>query len=42
MQEAGVQLVVPTGLHDAYPSTMRPHLMNLESFIGEVRVAGIP
>src|SRR5581483_1649545 len=27
MQEAGVQLVVPAGLHDAFPGPVRPHLV---------------
>lgn len=40
MQEAGVQLVVPVGLHDAYPASIRPHLQTLESFIGDVRLLG--
>lgn len=39
MTEAGVRLVVPVGLHDSYPETVRPHLMTLEEFIGDVRVA---
>lgn len=25
--------------HDTYPETVRPHLMTLEEFIGDVRVA---
>ena len=37
MQEAGVHLVVPEGLHDRYPKPVRPYLQTLESFIGEVR-----
>lgn len=39
MTEAGVRLVVPAGLHDSYPENVRPHLMTLEEFIGDVRVA---
>lgn len=39
MSEAGVRLVVPVGLHDSYPEIVRPHLMTLEEFIGDVRVA---
>ncbi|MGO7727947.1 type II restriction endonuclease [Rhizobium leguminosarum] len=39
MTEAGVRLVVPAGLHDSYPETVRPHLLTLEEFIGDVRVA---
>lgn len=38
MREAGVQLVVPTKLHDAYPKSIRRHLLSLESFIAEVRL----
>lgn len=38
MTEAGVRLVVPAGLHDAYPDTVRPHLITLEEFIGDVRL----
>jgi len=41
MQEAGVQLVVPTGLHDAFPPSVRPHLVSFESFIGDVRLLNI-
>ena len=37
MQEAGVHLVVPEGLHERYPRPVRPYLQTLESFIGEVR-----
>jgi len=33
-----VQLVVPSGLHRAYPETIRPHLMTLEEFIGDLRL----
>ena len=42
MHEAGVQLVVPLGLHDSYPESVRPHLITLESFIGDVRLLSIP
>jgi len=41
MQQAGVQLVVPTGLHDSYPETVRPHLISFESFIGDVRLLNL-
>ena len=41
MQEAGIQLVVPAGLHDAFPDTVRPHLMSLESFIADIRLASL-
>lgn len=37
MVEGGVQLVVPQGLVDRYPKAVRPHLVTLESFIGDVR-----
>jgi hypothetical protein len=39
MTEAGVRLVVPAGLHDAYPETVRPHLLTFEEFIGDVRLS---
>ena len=38
MREAGVTLVVPTSLHDSYPDAVKPHLISLESFIGDVRL----
>lgn len=38
MTTAKVQLVVPAGLHDAYPQNVRPHLLTLESFIGDIRL----
>lgn len=38
MTDAGVRLVVPSGLHDTYSDTVRPHLSTLEEFIGDVRV----
>jgi hypothetical protein len=38
MRDAHVQLVVPQSLHDAYPSSIRPHLVSLESFIADVRL----
>lgn len=37
MQEARIQLIVPAGLHQAFPDTVKPHLMTLESFIADVR-----
>jgi hypothetical protein len=37
MADAGVQLVVPAGLVNAYPAAVRPNLMTLESFLGDVR-----
>jgi hypothetical protein len=41
MQEAGIQLVVPAGLYQAFPDTVKPHLMTLESFIADVRRIGV-
>jgi EcoRII C terminal/Restriction endonuclease EcoRII, N-terminal len=38
MTEAGVRLVVPEGLHNAYPISVKPHLITLENFIAEVRI----
>ena len=38
MQESGVRLVVPTGLKNSYPEDVRPELISLESFIGDVRL----
>lgn len=38
MTEAGVRLVVPQRLHETYPQAVRPHLITLESFIGDVRL----
>lgn len=38
MTEAGVRLVVPAGLHDSYPETVRPHLITFEAFISDVRL----
>nr|WP_304502419.1 type II restriction endonuclease [Brucella anthropi] len=37
MTEVGVRLVVPAGIHDAYLQAVRPHLITLEEFIGDVR-----
>lgn len=42
MREAGVQLVVPAGIHDSYPASVRPHLVTFESFIGDVRLLAVP
>jgi hypothetical protein len=41
MSEAGVLLVVPTGLHDSYPESVRPHLLSFESFLGDVRLLNL-
>ena len=38
MKESGVRLVVPTGLVRSYPEEIRPELITLESFIGDVRL----
>jgi hypothetical protein len=38
MREVEVQLVVPAGLHKAYPKTVRPHLASFENFLGDVRL----
>ena len=38
MKSAGVQLVVPTGLIESYPKSLRPELITLESFIADVRL----
>lgn len=37
MTESDVRLVVPEGLHHAYPGSVRPHLLSLESFMGDIR-----
>jgi len=37
MQEAGIRLVVPKGLHSSYPKTVRPHLESVEGFISQLR-----
>jgi hypothetical protein len=42
MTDAGVKLVVPSGLHRAYPDNIRPYLITFESFIGDVRVLSLP
>lgn len=41
MQEEKVRLVVPAGLHSAYPETVRPHLISFESFIGDIRILAL-
>lgn len=38
MNEEGVRLVVPLGLHDNYPDSVRSNLISLEAFIAEVRL----
>lgn len=37
MQEAGIQLVVPEGLHKSYPKTVRSHLESVADFISQLR-----
>lgn len=37
MTDAGVTLVVPSGLHQSYPVSIRHNLLTLEEFIGDVR-----
>ena len=37
MREAGIQLVVPEGLHKSYPKCVRPHLDSVEKFITELK-----
>lgn len=37
MRDEGVTLVVPTRLHRAYPASIRPDLMTLDSFVQTVR-----
>jgi hypothetical protein len=41
MREADVQLVVPAGLHDAFPKSVRPYLITFESFIADVRLLAL-
>lgn len=41
MQEEKIRLVVPASLHSAYPETVRPHLIALESFIGDIRILAL-
>lgn len=38
MTQAGVQLVVPSGLFEKFPKPVQAHLQTLESFIGDVRL----
>lgn len=40
MVDSRVRLVVPAGLFEKYPKVVQPHLMTLESFVGEVRILG--
>ncbi|WP_020180253.1 type II restriction endonuclease [Methylopila sp. M107] len=42
MNGAGVTLVVPSELHTKYPEDVRPHLVSLESFLGDVRLLNLP
>ena len=38
MKSSNIQLVVPAGLIDSYPSSLHPELTTLESFIGDLRL----
>jgi hypothetical protein len=38
MTDAGIALVVPAELHHAYPASVKPRLMSLESFMTDVRM----
>lgn len=38
MKDSGVRLVVPAGLKCSYPEEIRPELITLESFIGDIRL----
>lgn len=38
MKESGVRLVIPAGNMDSFPKEIRPELITLESFIGDVRI----
>ena len=40
MTGSGVRLVVPEGLQNAYPGSVRPHLVTLESSIADIRILG--
>jgi hypothetical protein len=42
MQEAGLSLVVPDGLRKAYAPEIRPQLISLESFLGDIRLLRVP
>ena len=37
MQESGVRLVVPKGLHEKFPREIRAELLTLTDFIRQVR-----
>ncbi len=41
MQEANVQLIVPTEVQDAYPSSVKPHLVTFESFLADIRLLNL-
>lgn len=40
MYNAGVRLVVPAGLVRTYPSAVRPNLLTLGAFVGEIKAIG--
>ena len=37
MVDANVRLVVPAGLHGSYPASIRPALISLDTFLGEMK-----
>lgn len=37
MVDANVRLVVPVGLHGSYPASIRPALISLDTFLGEMK-----
>lgn len=41
MTESGIKLVVPIGLVNSFPESVRPHLQSLESFIGDIRLLSL-
>lgn len=41
MYDAGIRLVVPQSLTGHYPTSVRPHLQTLESFIADVRLLNL-
>lgn len=41
MRDAGVHLVVPERLHESYPKDVRPHLITVEGFLGDLRALAL-
>lgn len=41
MRDAGVHLVVPEDLHKSYPKDVRPHLITVEGFLGDLRALAL-